>query len=118
MPTMRAVHDSNPKLASGAGLLTLALALGAAAGYLIVWSLLGGPHGCGPQPGHSPTGRILDAAPFVLPLAAGAIVLAFGATRGWRRSTLVSAVLTIVLIGGVLEVLVFAVEFLGHRCYQ
>lgn len=118
MPTMRAVHDSNPKPASGAGLLTLALALGAAAGYFIVWSLLGGPDGCGPQPGHSPAGRILDAAPFVLPLAAVAIVLAFGAMRRWRRPSLVWAVLTIVLIGGMLEVFVFALEFLGHRCYQ
>ena len=115
---MRAVHDSNPKPDSGAGLLTLALTFGAAAGYFIVWSLLGGPDGCGPRPGHSPAGRILDAAPFVLPLAAVTIVLAFGAMRRWRRSTLVWAPLTIVLIGGMLEVFVFAIEFLGHGCYK
>ncbi len=115
---MGTVDDSIPKTDSGAGLLTLALAVGAAAGYLIVWSLLGGPDGCGPQPGHSPAGLILDAAPFVLPLAAGAVLIAFGAMRRWRRSTVVRAVLTIVLIGGMLEVFVFAIEFLGHRCYQ
>ena len=48
----------------------------------------------------------------------GAVLLAFGAMRRWPWSTVVWAVLTIVLIGGMLEVFVFAIEFLGHRCYE
>jgi hypothetical protein len=33
------LHDSNSKLSSGGSLLAAGLSLGAAAGYLVVWSL-------------------------------------------------------------------------------
>jgi hypothetical protein len=115
MPKNKPVHAPNPKPDSGASWLTLALAFGAAAAYLLVWYLLGGTDGCGP-PGHSTSGRMFGAAPFVLPLAAAGIVLAFGAKRAWRGPTLVWAAMTTIVVSGMLEVLIFLLEFGAHLC--
>lgn len=111
-----AVHASNSKLPAGPSLLAVALSLGAAAGYFVIWSLNDGISGCGP-PGNSPAARTVDAAPFVLPLAAVVIFLAVGATLRWRPSRLVWGVFIVGVTSGILEALVFGLEFLGHRCY-
>jgi hypothetical protein len=117
MPTNRSVHDPNPKPDSGSVRVALALALGAAAGYWLVWALLGGSDGCGPV-GHSSAGRILSASPFVLPLAAVVIFLAVGWVRCWRVSTLVWSAITIIVIGGLLEILVLLHQIGIHQCTQ
>jgi hypothetical protein len=115
MPKIRTVHEPNPKFDSAASWLALALAVGAAIAYLLLWSLLNGTSGCGP-PGHSTSGRIFSAAPFVLPLAAAGVLLVFGATRRWHGPTLARAAITTVGIGGVLEVFVFLLEFAARHC--
>lgn len=108
------VGVSNPKAERGAGWLTSLLALAAPAGYLLVWYLLKGD-GCGPV-GHSTSGRIFSAAPFVLPCVAAGTLIGLGIARGWRRRTLFWAVATVLVIGGVLEIFVFLVEFGAHQC--
>ncbi len=114
-PKIGTVHEPNPKPDSGAIWLAFALALGTAAAYLLLQPVFGGVDGCGP-PGHSTLGRISEATPFVLPLAAAGILLAFGGMRRWRGPTLVWGAITILVISGLLEVFVFLVEFVVHHC--
>ena len=116
MPTKEAVRDLNSKPDSGASLLAVALSVGAAVGYLVIWSLNEGYGGCGP-PGNSAAADTVTAAPFLLPPVAVVIFLTVGALRRWRPSTLVWGVVAIGASSGVLEALVFGLEFLGHRCY-
>jgi hypothetical protein len=97
-------------------LLAVALSVGAAAGYFVVWSLNEGYGGCGPL-GDSPAASTVKAAPFLLALAAVVIFLTVGAMRRWRPSTLVWGAVAIGATSGILEALVFWLEFLGHHCY-
>ena len=97
--------------------LTLVLAIGAPAVYLLVWRLLPGDDGCGP-PGHSTAGRILEFAPFGLPFAAAAILLGFAWKRRWRVPTLAWGAVTIVVISGTLEAVVLFLEIAAHNCTQ
>jgi hypothetical protein len=116
MPIMRAtVHDSNYKPGSDATLLAVVLSLGAAASYLVVWSLHEG-NGCGP-PGNTHAASTVKTAPFLLPLAAAVIFVAVGAIGCWRPSTLVWGAVATGVTSGLLEALVFWLEFVGHRCY-
>jgi hypothetical protein len=117
MPKISIMQEPNPKPDSGAGWLTFALAIGAAAAYLLLWSLLGGTDGCGP-PGHSASGRISEATPLVLPFAAAGLLFAFGAKRCWRVSTLAWGTITIIVTSGLLEVLIFLIELGAHHCTE
>jgi hypothetical protein len=72
---------------------------------------------CGP-PGHSTAGCVFAIAPFVLPFAAAGILLAFGLKRRWRVLPLSSGAITIVVIGGILELFVLLLEIGVHRCTQ
>jgi hypothetical protein len=72
----------------------------------------------GGKSGHSTAGRVLEAAPFVLPLAAVGIVLGFGSKRRWRVDTVAWRALTIVVIGGMLEVFILLYEVGVHQCTQ
>jgi hypothetical protein len=111
------VQAPNRKSDSSASWLTVALALGAAAAYLLLWAVLGGTDGCGP-PGHSTSGRILEAAPFVLPFAAAGILFAFGAKARWRAPALARTSITIVVTSGLLEALILLIEVGVHHCTE
>jgi hypothetical protein len=111
------MDECDPEHKERAGWLTFALAVGAAAAYLLVWRLLPGDDGCGP-PGHSTAGRISEIAPFVLPFAAAGIFLATGLKRAWRVTSLSWGVVTIVVLSGMLEVFVLLTEIGVHQCTQ
>jgi hypothetical protein len=49
-------------------------------------------------------------------LVAAGIVLTFGANRRWRGPTLAGATIATVVISGMLEVLIFLLEFGAHLC--
>jgi hypothetical protein len=108
---------AQPQASLGRELATLALTLVGPAAYLLLWSLLGGTDGCGP-PGHSTSGRISEAAPFVLPLAAAGILFAFGAKRRWRVPTLARGAITIVATSGLVEVFILLLEVGVHHCTE
>jgi hypothetical protein len=116
MPKMRTMREIDPQAERGVGWLAFALAITAAAAYVLVWYLLQGDDGCGP-PGHSTAGRIFAIAPFVLPFAAAGILLAFGLKRRWRVLPLSWGAITIIVISGMLEVFVL-LEIGVHRCTQ
>jgi hypothetical protein len=111
------VRENDDKPERAVGWLAFAFVLGAAAAYLLVWHLLPGDDGCGP-PGHSTAGRVVEVAPFVLPVAAAGILLAFGSKRRWRVGTLAWGAVTIVVIGGMLEVFILLYEIGVHQCTQ
>lgn len=95
--------------------LALALSVAAAIAYAVLWQLLKSTSGCGP-PGHSTSGRIFSAAPFVFPLLAALALLAAGVRLSWRRRPVALATVTTVVTAGVLEIAVFLFEFGAHRC--
>jgi hypothetical protein len=95
--------------------VALALAAGAAAGYFLAWTLFSGLNGCGP-PAHSTQGRLLVAAPFVLPLLATVALFVVASKLRWRRPTVVAAVLTTVGSAAVIEFLIFILQFGAHHC--
>jgi hypothetical protein len=115
VPTLENVDGGNASRESLAMPLAVALSIAAAIAYALLWSLLKGTSGCGP-PGHSTSGRIFSAAPFVLPVLAAAALLPVAAKLRWRRRTVAQAVLTTVGTAAVIEILVFLLEFGTHHC--
>jgi prepilin signal peptidase PulO-like enzyme (type II secretory pathway) len=106
---------SEPQRESIGEPLAVVLAIAAAAGYFLAWSLFHGSSGCGP-PAHSTQGRIFVASPFVLPLLAAATLLAVAAKLRWRRRAVMAAVLTTLGSGAMIEFLIFILEFGAHHC--
>src|SRR5438270_11549797 len=75
--------------------LAFGLSIAAAAIYAVLWLLLKSTSGCGP-PGHSTSGRVFSAAPFVLPFLAALALVTVGARRKWgRRPTGLAGVITV-----------------------
>jgi hypothetical protein len=95
--------------------LAVALAAAAAAGYFLAWVLFSGLNGCGP-PAHSTQGRLLVAAPYVLPLLAVVPLLIIASKLRWRRRTVLTAALTTVGSAAVIEFLIFILQFGTHHC--
>lgn len=95
--------------------LALVVAAVAGIGYFLAWTLFPGLSGCGP-PAHSTQGRVLGAAPFVLPVLAGVSLLVIASNFRRRRRTLLTGVLTTVGSAAALEFVIFIIEFGAHHC--
>jgi hypothetical protein len=95
--------------------LAFVLAIAAAIGYAVLWSLLPGSTGCGP-PGHSTSGRIFSAAPFAFPVVATVAVLLVAMALRWRRRAAVEAVIATVVTSSLLEIAVLLLQFGSHHC--
>jgi hypothetical protein len=111
------MDETASKSERGAGWLVFALAVVTVAAYLLVWRLLPGDDGCGP-PGHSTAGRISEIAPFVIPFLSAGTLFAFGWKRRWRVPTISWGIITILVVGGVLEVVLLLLEIGIHNCTQ
>jgi hypothetical protein len=94
---------------SAANWLVPLLAVFAAAIFLLFWLLLG-EGGCGP-PGNTFRGWIFGASPTALPLISSAIILSLGVRHQWSKSTVGWAVISTVLLAGMLEAVVFIAEY-------
>ncbi len=98
--------------------LAVALALAAAASYSLVLTVwLPGMDGCGP-PGNTTAARIWVIGPFALPCLGALIFVIVGSARRWRRSWLVRGACAVVVLGGMVEFVVFAEVVAGiHHCF-
>jgi hypothetical protein len=83
--------------------------------YFGLWSWLGGYSGCGPSRA-SWYVSMFEAAPFALPIFAGAVLVALGRRRGWSSRIVVRAVIFAICVVVVGEFLIFIYEFGIHHC--
>lgn len=101
----------------GAGRLTFGLPVAIAAAFFVVMQSLMSGTQCGP-PGHSAASHWTTASFFLIPAVGIGILLAFGAKRRWRVTTLVWSAITTTVLSGMLEVVIAFLDLAGHGCFS
>jgi hypothetical protein len=100
-----------------AGRLVCLLAACAAGAYAIVLPLLSdnGPFCDGPPAG-SLAGQLVFVAPVLLIVGAVAAIIRTAIGYKWRLATTIWAVVSLLLVAGLLEVVVLAIEYVADGC--